>query len=294
VIGQPKMTEATDVPPPVPTEFEEPSFDPEEMLKPSPVPAPTAEAEKKNKKRAKQAKSVYVTGIPEDIEDGEFADYFQKCGILDKDPETAQRKCKVYRDDNGRAKGDGVVHYYKPESVQLAITILDGSDIKPGFPITVQEAKYDKKKSKGGAKRPKLSKKIKRVDVAKDLGWEEDDNCNVILLHMFDQQEAWDTNQPNFFDELKEEVVRECEKFGGVKNIKVFERNPMGVVAVKFLLHPAALRCIDKMNGRFFGGKKLEAFFYDGFTDYEVKETEEQKEQRVEEWNKWLEQQDES
>ncbi|PRP85446.1 HIV Tat-specific factor [Planoprotostelium fungivorum] len=283
-----------------PTEFEEPSFDPDVMEPPLPPPVvvpppveepPAAPAKPKAPKAPKKPKSVYVSGLPEDISDYDFGEYFSKCGIIDKDAETAEKKCKVYRDEEGRCKGDGVVHYFKPESVQLAIQLLDGSQITPGHTIAVQEAKYEKKRVKGQKKPKQISKKIKRYDASKELSWEEDDNCHVIMKHMFTQEEAWAT--PDFFDVLKEEVVAECEKFGTVKNIKVFERNPEGVVAVKFLLHPAAQRCIEKMNGRFFGGSRLEAFFYDGFADYEVKETEEQKEKRIEEWNKWLEDQEE-
>jgi hypothetical protein len=40
----------------------------------------------------------------------------------------------------------------------------------------------------------------------------------------------------------------ECEKLGEVKNIKVFERNPEGVFAVKFADHPPAARCIEVEN----------------------------------------------
>jgi hypothetical protein len=39
---------------------------------------------------------------------------------------------------------------------------------------------------------------------------------------------------------------------------------------VKFSDHWAAERCIEKLNGRFFGGKTISAEFYDGWTDYEV------------------------
>lgn len=43
------------------------------------------------------------------------------------------------------------------------------------------------------------------------------------------------------------------------------------------------------MNGRFFGGKKLEATPYDGVTDYFVAESEESKKERTAKWEKWLE-----
>lgn len=33
------------------------------------------------------------------------------------------------------------------------------------------------------------------------------------------------------------------------------------------------MRCVERMNGRFFDGRTISAEFYDGFTNYEVKES---------------------
>eukprot|EP01117_Protostelium_nocturnum_P004389 TRINITY_DN1589_c0_g1_i7.p1 TRINITY_DN1589_c0_g1~~TRINITY_DN1589_c0_g1_i7.p1 ORF type:complete len:293 (-),score=117.57 TRINITY_DN1589_c0_g1_i7:295-1173(-) len=275
--------------------FEEPCFDPDEFEKNEKerIEKKKVDDEKKVQKRKEEYnKAVYVTGIPENVKEEDFIRHFSKCGVLLKDEETRRPMAKIYRDDEGKPKGDGLVVYYVHNSVELAIDILDGADLYPGVPLTVKEAVYEKKrKGKGGGKgSKKQSKKIKKYDQQQELGWEEDDNCHVILTGMFTQEEAW--TYPNFFEELKEDILKECEKIGPVKNIKIFERNPQGVVAVRFQEHPAASRCIDKMDGRFFAGQKLSAFFYDGYADYEVKETEEQREARIASFHDWLENQD--
>lgn len=41
-------------------------------------------------------------------------------------------------------------------------------------------------------------------------------------------------------------------------------------MAVKFRESEAAERCVDLMHERFFGGRKLESFFWDGVTNYKV------------------------
>ena len=43
------------------------------------------------------------------------------------------------------------------------------------------------------------------------------------------------------------------------------------------------------MNGRFFGGRTLEAFYFDGKTNYKVVETVEQQQKRLEEFGDWIE-----
>ena len=46
------------------------------------------------------------------------------------------------------------------------------------------------------------------------------------------------------------------------------------------------------MQGRFFGGRKLNAHSWDGVTDYEVTETEEQKQERLKKWQEFIEKPD--
>jgi len=213
--------------------------------------------------------------------------------LIKKDAETAQPKVKVYRDEEGRGKGDALVHYYRPESVDIALKILDESQIRPGFPIKVQRAVFqpggggtEKKK-----KKKKVSSKTKLYDQAKELTWAEDENRHVVIKHVFDQRESW--SDPNFFKDLEQEITTECEKIGPVEKIKFFERNPEGVVVIKFEDHFLAEKCIAKMNGRFFAGRRLEADLYDGWTNYEVKESEEQRQERMKAFGSWLEDDDE-
>jgi len=105
---------------------------------------------------------------------------------------------------------------------------------------------------------------------------------------MFSQDEAW--NEPTFFGELEEDIKAECEKFGIVEKVKIFQRNPEGVVIVKFEEHFEAEECLKAMNGRWFAKRQLEAFYYDDFTNYEVRETEEQAEERIKRFEDWVEQ----
>lgn len=58
---------------------------------------------------------------------------FKKYGIIEEDIRTDLPKIKMYADDQGSFKGEAKVIYFKPQSVNLAITMLDGTDLrKPG------------------------------------------------------------------------------------------------------------------------------------------------------------------
>eukprot|EP01114_Cavostelium_apophysatum_P014695 TRINITY_DN3872_c0_g1_i1.p1 TRINITY_DN3872_c0_g1~~TRINITY_DN3872_c0_g1_i1.p1 ORF type:complete len:338 (-),score=70.11 TRINITY_DN3872_c0_g1_i1:4-1017(-) len=272
--------------------------------KPKKVELSAAEKKKRKleqKQAAKEAvekakkSNAYVTGLPTDITVNELVQTFSKCGIIKRDEETAEPKIRIYTDDAGKPKGDALISFFRPESVDLALTLIDQSEIRPGYTITVQRPSFEhqnQKHTKSGAKQDKpkkrrIAKNVKTYDQSKALSWEEDENTHVVVKHMFSQQEAW--ADPNFFKELEEDISAECNKFGTVEKVKIFQRNPDGVVVVKFAQHFAASRCVEKMNGRFFAGRKLEAEFYDGWTNYFVEETEEQTKERLKKWSEWIE-----
>ena len=72
----------------------------------------------------------------------------------------------------------------------------------------------------------------------------------------------------SFSDELEGDIASECGKCGNIEKITVFSKNPRGVVIVKFNTSYASQECVKLMDGRFFGGKKLRCYFWDGSTDF--------------------------
>jgi len=108
---------------------------------------------------------------------------------------------------------------------------------------------------------------------------------------MFDPKDA--EQDPMFYRDLKAEIQLECEKLGPTESVRVFENNPEGVVAVKYESSRAAQRCLDVMNARWFGGRQITVDYYDGLSDYVVKESEEQMNARLAKFEEWLEQDEE-
>ena len=83
---------------------------------------------------------------------------------------------------------------------------------------------------------------------------------------MFHPKEAAAT--PGFFEELQEDLGEECGKMGPLEKVTIFERHPEGVVILKYGTAFAAEQCVKLMNNRFFAGRKLQCFYWDGATDY--------------------------
>eukprot|EP00029_Vermamoeba_vermiformis_P002100 TRINITY_DN12494_c0_g1_i1.p1 TRINITY_DN12494_c0_g1~~TRINITY_DN12494_c0_g1_i1.p1 ORF type:complete len:366 (-),score=108.07 TRINITY_DN12494_c0_g1_i1:24-1040(-) len=239
---------------------------------------------------AKQNSSVFITGLPVDTKVEEVIEYFNKCGIIKKDEETLQYKVKVYPKEDGAEKVTGLVTYFRPESVPLAINLLDDTEFKPGFVIKVAEASFEHKKGQGGQKKKgKPSKKKKKLyNQEQELGWEDKESRIVVIKHLFHPSEAKE-DPFTFFEDLKNDIEIEAGRCGEIQTVRIFENNPDGVVIIKFKTTIAAEKCINLMNGRWFAKKQLIAEYYDGFTNYEVRESDEQEEERIKKWHAWLE-----
>lgn len=73
--------------------------------------------------------------------------------------------------------------------------------------------------------------------------------------------------------------------------VRVFHMNPQGIVMVKFKTDDAAAKCIEVMEGRFFGGRQVSAHMWDGISNYhsKKKETAEEQQARLEQFAQEIE-----
>ena len=62
--------------------------------------------------------------------------------------------------------------------------------------------------------------------------------------------------------------------------VRVFHTHPDGIVTIKFKTDDAAAKCIQIMQGRYFGGRQVKAHMWDGITSYHIKQQKESAEQQ--------------
>lgn len=187
-----------------------------------------------------------MIGLPSDITRLDLYNHFKKAGIIVDDHETGEPKIKIITNETGACNGEASITYLKEESVGLAIQFLNDSFIRPNIKIKVQKGRSNKKQKLNPNEGPRWGGKN-----------------YITLKHMFHPSEA--EGDPNFYQDLKTEVSLECErKCGTIDKVTVFDGSPEGVIAIKFATSPAAEKCIDIMNGRFFGGRQIECQYFDG------------------------------
>ena len=91
--------------------------------------------------------------------------YFRKAGLLQMEIEDGAAgaplreipKIRIYRDADGKAKGDASICYLREASVELAVQLLDGANFRPDCPLSVQPATFEKRK--GEARKPRKKRK---------------------------------------------------------------------------------------------------------------------------------------
>lgn len=67
------------------------------------------------------------------------------------------------------------------------------------------------------------------------------------------------------------------------------QRHPEGIVSVAFKEFEAADSCVLQMNQRWYAGKQLQVGQWDGITNFQVEETDQEREERLSKWEKFFE-----
>uniref|UniRef100_F6GZC6 RRM domain-containing protein n=1 Tax=Vitis vinifera TaxID=29760 RepID=F6GZC6_VITVI len=216
---------------------------------------------------------VYVTGLPDDVTVDEVVEVFSKCGLIKEDSQGKQYRIQIY----------GCAYVYccififllKKYFIVLSCHVIPYISSMPvgTIPMSVTLAKFEQKGEKFVAKQidKRKKKKLKRVE-DKILGWGGHDDAKlsipatVVLRYMFTPAEM--RADPNLRSELEGDVQEECIKLGSVDLVKVCESHPQGVVLVKYKDRRDAQKCIELMNGRWFGGRQIHASEDDGSVNH--------------------------
>ncbi|XP_059621278.1 HIV Tat-specific factor 1-like [Phlebotomus argentipes] len=245
-----------------------------------------------------QNTKVYVSNLPEDITEEEFVSVMSKCGMIMRDIQTQKLKVKLYMEADGQLKGDGLCDYIKVESVELALNILDGYELR-GKKLSVQRAKFHMRGEYNPALKPRKKKKdkekIKKIK-EKLFDWRPDKmrgerakHEKVVVVKNLFAPETFD-KEVQLILEYQNDLREECAKCGTVRKVVIYDRHAEGVAQVTMADPEEADLVVKLLDGRFFGKRKLAAEIWDGKTKFKIVETETEAQERLKKWDKYLEQ----
>lgn len=249
---------------------------------------------------------VYVQGLPSgkldtDWSEEEFAKFMSKCGVLDVDVRTNKPKVKLYKDAEGNFKGDGLCTYMKVESVQLALTIIDGGTLDNSTtPLKVERAKFEMKGHYNPKLKPKklTKKEQERAKKKQDkmLAWEPDKlrgerskKEKIIVVENVFVPSDFDKDA-SLILECSRRLREQCSKFGTARKVVVYDKHPKGICQVFMGSPEEGDMAISMLNGRIFSNSKIpmKAWTWDGKTKYAIGETADEEKERLSNWDKFL------
>ncbi|KAK4047460.1 hypothetical protein OIV83_005372 [Microbotryomycetes sp. JL201] len=311
------------------------------------APTATAAAVSKNKTNnkshdsSKSSRAVFVSQLPLTATVDQIKSVFSKAGLIMEDAD-GEPRIKMYKDDKGLFKGEALVVYLQEASVDLATRLLDETELELGSGqgvMKVKKAEWSKdqqqqqqtvdeagnsartRQGAGENDQQRRQRQKKRTEKLRQklTDWSSSDdeataqlkararlNPKVVVLQgMFTLAEL--EEDPALLLDLKEDVREECETLGEVTNVNLYDKEPTGILTVRFKDELAAKACIAKMNGRYFGGRQVRAYYLDTAQKYkksgqgvdlagtglgdehEERREHEQEEERLRKYAEWLE-----
>jgi HIV Tat-specific factor 1 len=147
-----------------------------------------------------------------------------------------------------------MISYLREESVSISIDLLNDTEIRPGFKIKIEPAKFEQKgeyKERNALKLGEIERKKLESEKERLLGWEEEDQAKglkiIVLKNLFSPEEF--IEDPSFRNDLELDMIEECENsFGEIEKIQIFEENPQGILKIKFRTAVAAEKAIQVNN----------------------------------------------
>ena len=243
---------------------------------------------------------MYVTGLPSDATVSDIHELFsRKGGLIAEEIDSGKPRIKLYKDESGNFKGDALIVFFKPQSVRMAVMLLDDTffryaangqgegkmrveeadssykkvqyDQEGGAVAPVGGGKEEPRRSKNDRDRQKVIKKTQKLD-ARLADWsdEEDERFKGLTESNNAKQSKKVVlrqmfrifeleEDPASILEIKEDIREECSKMGTVTSVVLYDQEPEGIVTVKFQDADAAVACIKTMNGRPFDGRVVHA-----------------------------------
>lgn len=242
-------------------------------------------ADNVNNNNRNSGKAIYISNLPLQEDEGKLRDQliqeFNKFGDLERDQDN-KLKCKMYKDNQGKLKGDAIMIYCRKEYALLAVEMMDGINFE-GYTIKVEPAQFTEKNARKqnqpnediasdySTKTPTTGNKESR-NMEHDLKVMEgpvkrrkmDENNDsrrertLVLANFIDIYKDLDSPE---IQEIEQDLLDGCRPFGKIgSHVMNVDK---GEIHITFMERQEAISCRNAMNGRFFDGRQLVTFMLD-------------------------------
>ncbi|CAN9308443.1 unnamed protein product [Alternaria alternata] len=238
------------------------------------------EPEANKKPKVMENKAIWISNLPLDTTKKELEDECSRYGIIDKGA-NGEPRIYMYETD-GVFNGTAMVVYFKKEAIANAIRLMDEFPLRPGDNsngnIHVEAAKIEHKKERDGEKiASKLTRKDRKASernraelnqklnewsdnedyVAETLAPKKNKWAKVVIIrNIFDLEQL--EEDAGAYLEIKEDMREAAEQYGEVTNCTLYDREPEGVVTVRFREFEPAENFVAGFQGRRYNHRGLQ------------------------------------
>jgi len=207
---------------------------------------------------------MIVAGLHANITEADIEAIFLVFGEVDfvslhRDPET------------GVSKGFAFVQFKNPEAAKRALVQVNGQELA-GRPLKVGLVSEGSKEGAtafaeedgegavalDSVSRAVLMSKLHRPGEDKADKPAATTSACLLLKNMFSPEDPETKTNPNFEQELSDDVKDECAKFGVILHVYVDRFSTDGSVYMRFGTPDAASKAFTELNGRWFAGLMIE------------------------------------
>jgi len=232
--------------------------------------AAAAEAEAAAAAAAAAASWVRVDGLSAGASEASVAALCRKAGMIRVDLETGAQCVRLLGGGGGTVSA--LVCYLKPASVSLAVTLLDGlalpaEDGRAACVVAVAPADAPEAPAAVAGAAVSAAARVRAAEQRAALSWAEEGDESiglrtVVLRNVFDPAEVAGDASGQVADDILEDMAHEAVRYGEVKSLEL--RSKFGAVTIEYASAGAATAALAAFGGRFFGGRRIAAGFYDG------------------------------
>ena len=174
-------------------------------------------------------------------------------------------KCKGKAYISFRRKKDGMEAISKMNNtevrgIRLKVGVADENELSKKNSVRTHNDEEDQSFINSSTSRNQLMQKLTHENPltlmmggnSNDLNIQGNPTCCVLLTNLFDPSQIDKVKEPNYFTDLRDDVMDESSCFGGVETVWI-EESSMGNVWVKFSHNniEAARNAMQKLNGRY-------------------------------------------
>jgi len=208
---------------------------------------------------------LFVGSLHVNITEDDLETIFTEFGEVDR--------VTLARDESGNSKGYAYVKFKNGDAAKRALVQVNGQELA-GRPLKItlvsggKDATFEDEDGEGAVS---LDSSARHVLMAK-LAREKENmafadkltvttsNC-LLLKNMFSPTDPEVHSNPNFDQEIADDVKEECQKFGRIMHVHCDRRSSEGVVYIRFSTNTEAVKAYTELNGRWFAALQIAAHY---------------------------------